>query len=192
MLNASLASGIYSLPPEVRSLDVQRLQERVSALETQYSEKLETYTESAPKVVLLRKQIEQARENLRAAEKNSVTAALDAAKRQELLKQQIFDATRKDAMNVNEVGIQYAVLKKEVETNEQVFKLLKQKSNEQELSTKVIANNYAVVDPPTLPGGPFRPKKDKILLVWALIGLLGGIVIALVLEQVDDKLRGAE
>jgi capsular exopolysaccharide synthesis family protein len=192
VLNASLASGIYSLPPEVRSLDVQRLQERVSALETQYSEKLETYTESAPKVVLLRKQIEQARENLRAAEKNSVTAALDAAKRQELLKQQIFDATRKDAMNVNEVGIQYAVLKKEVETNEQVFKLLKQKSNEQELSTQVIANNYAVVDPPTLPGGPVRPKKDKILLVGALIGLLGGIVIALVLEQVDDKLRGAE
>lgn len=192
LLKESGSSGISALPSDIKSLDGQRLRDRLSKLESEYADLREIYSDSYPKVVLLQKQIEQTRERVGDAEKNSVTAALDAAKKQEMMKQQVFDTARKEAMNVNEVGIQYAVLKKEIETNEQVYKLLLQKSKEQEVNTQIIANNLVVVDPPTLPGGPIKPNKNRILMVGAVIGLLGGILVALVLEQIDDKLHGTE
>ncbi len=148
----------------------------------------EIYADDYPKLVMLKKQVNFLKNKLAEMEKTAVTAALETAKSQESLQQQAFEKARQDAMNNNSLGVQYAVLKKEVETNQEIYKILLQKSKEMELNVQIIGNNIGVIDPPSTPVKPFKPNKMLNLLVGCFLGLLGGIMAAFVFEQVDNSI----
>jgi polysaccharide biosynthesis transport protein len=142
-------------------------------------------------VSILRKKIEFLREKIDNLEKNAVEAALDSAKKQEQMHREVFDAAKKKAINVNTLGVQYAVLKKEVEINEQLYQILLKKSKEIELNSLIVGNNVSVVDPPSTNPAPVKPNRSLILILGSCFGLLGGVLAALFLEQMDVKVRTA-
>ncbi|MBI5251631.1 MAG: polysaccharide biosynthesis tyrosine autokinase [Desulfomonile tiedjei] len=184
--------GLAILPSDLRQTDAQHLKEKLSLLEAEYMQMREIYSDDYPKVVMLKKQISFLKNRLAENEKVAVKAALETAKSQETLQQQAFELARKDAMNNNSLGVQYAVLKKEVETNEQIYKILLQKSKEMELNIQIIGNNISVIDPPITPVDPVKPNKALSLLIGSFLGLLGGMTAAFILEQVDNSIHTTE
>ncbi len=180
------------LPSGVHPIDLSRLQEKLTLLESEYSEKVQIYSESYPRVQMLKKQIDLLREKIADLKKNLVTTAMDAAKQQESMDQKNFERAKKEAMNVNSLGVDYAVLKKEVETTEQVYKILLQKSKEVALNSQLIGNNLTLIDPPEKPRKPVKPRKLFIIIIGAFIGLTGGIAAAFFLDHMDDKVHTAE
>jgi polysaccharide biosynthesis transport protein len=180
------------LPSGVHPIDLSRLQEKLTLLESEYSEKVQVYSESYPRVQMLKKQIDLLREKIADLEKNLVTTAVDAAKQQELADQKNFERAKKEAMNVNSLGVDYAVLKKEVETTEQVYKILLQKSKEVALNSQLIGNNLTLIDPPETPRKPVKPRKAFIIIIGAFLGLTGGIAAAFFFDHMDDKVHTAE
>lgn len=190
MLKAGDGSfGNTGLPATVKPPNVTEMRDKLSQLEAEYEQMREVYAENYPKMVMLRKRMDFARSKIKQMEESAVSVALTTARRQESLHQEAFDQAKREAMNVNSLGVQYAILKKEVETNEQLYRILLQKSKEMDLNAQLIGNNVAVVDAPTLPLGAVRPKKGVIILIGAMIGLVVGVVAALLLEQLDNTVR---
>jgi polysaccharide biosynthesis transport protein len=184
--------GLAALPSDFKPTDLQNLKEKLSLLEAEYMQMREIYSDDYPKMIMLKKQVSFLKNKLLEMEKAAVTAALETAKSQESLQQEAFDTARQDAMNNNSLGVQYAVLKKEVETNQEIYKILLQKSKEMELNVQIIGNNISVIDPPSTPVNSFKPNKMLNLLVGCFLGLLGGIMAAFVLEQVDNSIHTTE
>jgi len=184
--------GIPVLPTEVKPLDFQSVKEKLSLLESEYMQMREIYADDYPKLVMLRKQISFLKDKISDSEKKVVTAAVETAKAQEMLQQESFEKAKREAMDNNSLGVQYAVFKKEVETSEQIYRIMLQKSKEMELNIQIIGNNVNVVDAPTMPVRPVKPRTALNLLIGAFLGLVGGIMAALFLEHVDNSVHSPE
>jgi capsular exopolysaccharide synthesis family protein len=90
------------------------------------------------------------------------------------------------------LAVQYDILKKAFEANAQLYLMLLQRSKEAQLDNGMMGNNIIINSAPTLPLGPVSPKKDKILLAGIILGLLGGMALAVGLEFMDDTVRSSE
>ena len=58
-----------------------------------------------------------------------------------------------------------------------------------ELSGQLRGNNVRIVDPAQEPGGPFKPRKGKALFLGFLTGLGLGLLIAFIVEAIDQSIR---
>lgn len=180
------------LPAEAKPDDFRALKEKLSILESEHNNMREIYSDDYPKLVLHRKQIAFLKEKVAEHEKRLVASALETAKTQEMLQEEAFEKAKQEAMANNSLGVQSAVLKKEVETNGEIYKLLLQKSKELELNTQVIGNNINVVDRPIAPLRPVKPEKGLYLLIGSILGLAGGIMVAFALEQLDNSVHSTD
>ncbi|MCX5796840.1 MAG: polysaccharide biosynthesis tyrosine autokinase [Elusimicrobia bacterium] len=61
-----------------------------------------------------------------------------------------------------------------------------------QLSGQLQGNNVRIVDPATVPGGPFKPKKPRALLLGLLAGLTIGLILAFMVETIDQSIRTQE
>ncbi len=185
-------TGPPVLPYGVERGDSNRMREKLSLLESEYSQLAEIYSENYPKLVLMKKQIAYLREKAGELESGAVSTALETAEQQEKLQQEAFERAKKTALDSKSDSTEYAVLKKEVETNERLYNILLEKSKEMDLNTQIVVSRLSVVDPPSLPAFPVKPKKRAILMVVLLLGLVGGVSASFVVEHFDDKVRSAD
>ncbi|HMK35060.1 MAG TPA: Wzz/FepE/Etk N-terminal domain-containing protein, partial [Desulfomonilaceae bacterium] len=110
------------LPSEAKPDDLKTLKEKVGVLESEYNNMKEIYADDYPKLVLLRKQIAFLKEKLTEYETRLVSSVLETARTQEVLQQEAFEKAKQEAMDNNSLGVQSSVLKKEVETNGDIYK----------------------------------------------------------------------
>jgi len=187
--DSSKGPSVAVLPAGVQPVELAGLRQKLALLDARYSEMQEVYSEDYPKMVMLKKQVEVLKNKISELDNDIITSALDTAKKQEMLHQKGFERAKQEAIESNSLGVQYAVLKKDVETNEQVYNVLLQKSKEIDLNAQIVGSNLTLVDPPEKPNRPVRPKKRLILLVAGLLGVFGGVAVAFCLEHLDDKVR---
>ncbi len=112
------------------------------------------------------------------AEEDSISKALEKQK---------IEAIRLDEVNRTMADIQIMT-----STNQQIYETLQKKIKEADLSALVRSNNIRVVDNALKPTSPIRPNVKANMLLAFLVGLLGGVALALVLEYVDDTIKTHE
>lgn len=61
-----------------------------------------------------------------------------------------------------------------------------------ELSGRMLGNNVRIIDTAEVPGAPFKPRKARTLSVAALLGLLGGYLLALGIDALDRTIHTQE
>lgn len=61
-----------------------------------------------------------------------------------------------------------------------------------ELSGQFLGNNVRVVDPAEVPRAPLRPRKRQALTAAALLGLVGGCILALGIDKLTHKIYSQE
>lgn len=181
--------GLTFLGQDTRGSELEKMEEKLAILETEYAQKAEVYSDSFPTLRLLDKRIKYLRDKIDEKKNALTSAALQRAKIQESMRQKAFEHAKKEAMGVNSIGVQYAVLLKEKETNEQIYKILLQKTKEIDLNTKIIGNNVRLVDSPTLPLRPTKPKKGLLLLAGIILGMVGGVLGAFIRNQMDNTVK---
>jgi hypothetical protein len=174
---------------------IQGLKERKSKLETDYQEGLKVFKPAYPKMEQIAGQIAEidamiAREieNVRA----SFKARYQAAKAQETALIAKLQESRQDSLGVQDRSIQYNILKREVDTNRQLFEGLLQRLKEVGVAGGVGTNNISVVDKAEVPGGPHSPNPRRNLMIAIFLGLFGGIGLAFLFEHLDDTVKLAE
>jgi len=86
----------------------------------------------------------------------------------------------------------YDLKKTEAETKREVFDLVQKTINEVTLGLSLMSNNVSVLDPPTKPLYPIKPRRVMSLLVGALFGLFLGVGAAFFLDYLDNTFRTPE
>jgi capsular exopolysaccharide synthesis family protein len=88
--------------------------------------------------------------------------------------------------------IQYNILKRDAETNRELYDGLLQRLKEAGISAGLRASNISILDPAEIPGDTYRPKKLRNLLLALTCGLLFGIGLAFVKEHLNTIVRTPE
>lgn len=102
---------------------------------------------------------------------------------------ELLGKTKTEAMRLNEKFIQYNILKREVDTNRQLYDALVAKLKEQGVSEQAQAVKVWVIENAKTPEIPSKPRKKRNVMLGLILGLFGGIGVALFLEYLDNTVK---
>ena len=189
-------AGDYgSLPGVVDNKLMQDLTLRLSDLESGYAQLATTFSPDYPKLKQIQNQIDDVkavltRERKRVAER--ITNDYIAAVRREGLVAQAFDAQQKQANQTAARAVQYNILKREVDTNKQLYDGLLGRLKEAGVSAGLKASNIRIVDPAVPPTKPVKPRVLLNVVLALAAGLACAIGVAFLQEHLDNTLKTSE
>lgn len=176
----------------VENKTVQAFKERRARLQIEYQENLRIYKPDYPKMQQLKAQISEIDAQIK-TEVDHVIASLqavrDAAFKQEEMLRDRVSQTRKQVLTTQEQSIDMNMLKREVDTNRQLYDNLLQRFKELGVSGNIVTNNVSVVDAAEPSLFPYKPNLMANLLVGLVAGLLLGAAIVVALEVMDDSIK---
>ena len=189
-------AGNYDAIPAVRESPVlQASLKRQGELSDQYTEALNQYGPKFPKVVRIEAQLKEIGELIE-SEKKSIGAQIEAeyqgSRQRELLLKQALDQQKNEAASMADRMVQYNILKRDAEANKQLYDGLLQKLKEAGITAGLRSSNIRVVDPALMPTGPARPNKTRNMTLAVLVGLIGGIGLALLREYLDNTVKNPD
>ena len=123
---------------------------------------------------------------------DSVKADYEAAERTENLLKNSFENQKQQMVNLQDNLSNYQILKRDAQTNEQLYQALLARVKEVNISSTMVSSNVSVIDPAPLPSSPFSPKKFQNMALATLLGLVLGVVLALLVESLDDTIKSTE
>ena len=189
------ASSGGAMPADMLAASgIQGLQTQRAALMGQYQQKLAVFKPDYPEMQQLKRQMDEIDRQIGAESgriRASVKAEYDAASKQESMLVGQINALRGQALDVDTRSIQYNILKREADTNRQLYDSLLQRFKEVGAAGDVRSNNISIVDR-AQGGWRFKPNLFMNLLYGIAAGLLLGVLGAFVLEFLDDTLKTPE
>ena len=174
---------------------IRTLQQQRAQLQGQYQQKLQVFKADYPEMLQLKGQLDDLDKQITAELANiraSVKAEYDAATSQERLLQGQLSSLRTQALDVDGRSIDYNIIKREVDTNRQLYDGLLQRYKEVGVAGDVRSNNISIIDRAEVPRGRFSPSLIRNLAIGLLLGLMLGVLVAFVLEFLDDTLKTPE
>ncbi len=184
-----------SLPSILGNKLIQELKQTSIQLEAQYMKLGEKYKPDYPEMRRLKNQIETIQKRLQAEIQKIITGIkieYDSSLRKESLLRAVFEEQKAKAMEMKQKAIRYNILKRESDTNKELYKGLLQRMKEAGISAGITASNIQVVDPAELPARPYRPNKRLNLLLASVIGLFLGVGMAFFFEYLDNTVKVPE
>lgn len=147
---------------------------------------------SYPKVQEVKSQLQQTRSAI-ADEQKKMLAGLNsdyqvALDRERMLRIAL-DKQKVEANDLNESAIQYNLLKRDVDSNRQLYEGLLQRLKEAGVVAGLKSSNVTVIDPARVPREPSEPNIPRNLALGLMAGILGGIGLAILLELMDNTVN---
>jgi len=150
---------------------------------------------SYPKLLVLNNQIKEIDSQIQSEMKkivNKIRGQYSAALQRENMLHEALERQKQEANKLNESAIEYTLLKRDVDTNRQLYEGLLQKLKEAGVSAGLKSNNFRIIDSARPPTGPIEPNIPRNLLFAAVLGLASGIGLAFLLEGLDNTVRTTE
>lgn len=116
----------------------------------------------------------------------------EAARETEVALERLLGTAAGGVQAVNRQEFQLGVLEREVAANRQLFEMFMNRAKETNLAGDVQAAVARVIDTAVAPGAPVRPNKSQIILVAAVLALLAGAAAAILLDRLDNTIKGAD
>ena len=124
--------------------------------------------------------------------RTSVETDYNAAKRTENLLLEAVENQKTKVADLQKKLVQYKILKRDVETNEELYKGLLARMKEASVASTMVPSTVAVIDPAERPLRPYKPNKVKNMALAMIVGLMGGVFSAFVVEYFDDSIKTAD
>ncbi len=112
--------------------------------------------------------------------------------RQEAGEARLFEAARRQAVELNMKEIEYHRLDRSRDQNEKLFGVLLSRMKETDVARMMKVNNIRVMESASVPKGPVRPRPLINLGYGLLTGLVLGILLSWGREQLDRSLKTPE
>jgi succinoglycan biosynthesis transport protein ExoP len=186
-------SGNLDAVPQVQSNGtLMELLRRRSDLTSQYNDALSQYGPNFPKVLRLQAQLKELGDNVE-KEKQKIVDILESdfreARERETMLTGALDVQKVAANQMAEKLVEYNILKREAEALKTLYDGLMTKLKETAISASLRSSNIRVVDPAMIPSTPSRPAKTRNVALAFLVGLVGGIGLALMREYLDNTVK---
>lgn len=174
---------------------MQALSEQLDQLERERSRLGTTFTADYPKMKEIQNQIDTSQavlgqERARAAKR--VEDEYQAAVDRENLLREAFREQQRAANEVAERSVQYNILKREADTNKELYVDLLEQLKQTGINASLKASNIRIVDTAYPPKRPSRPRILLNLSLALLVGLCLGTGAAFLQEHLDNTLKSSE
>jgi len=183
------------LDPVVNSPTIAELQKRLLDASTEYAVLSERFLDDYPTVAEVLRRMELLRAEI-AAERQRIAEGIlgrfETLRAQESALEQAIADREERIMALSEQAVQYNMLRREHETNRELYDGLLQRMKEIGVAAGVQESNIAVIDTAQVPTGVFRPVLTKNLAIASMLGLMFGVGLALLLEFLDRTVRHAD
>ena len=191
----AMAEGGGSFVGVLDSPVIQALKARKQELESAYEENLKIYKPGYPKMQQLQRQIAEVTQEI-AQESAAILSATrnryEAKIAQEAKLQARIAGIKEEILAMQDRSTDYQTLKREVDTNRELYDGLLQRMKEIGVVAGIGTNNISIVDPARVPRGRYKPSLPKNLAIALALGLFGGVLLAFLFETLDDTLKNGE
>ena len=92
-------------------------------------------------------------------------------------------------INLNKKSAQYTILKREVDSNREIYETLVKRAKETGVSEQLEATNIRVIDPAEVPDTPIKPNKKNNIILACIISLMLGMAAAFFIEYIDNTIK---
>jgi capsular exopolysaccharide synthesis family protein len=110
---------------------------------------------------------------------------------QDLLQTKI-DAEMQNVFKLNTSAAQYAVLRQDAESSRELYEALQLKLKESSIAAGLNTASASVIDQAMTPLGPINPSTATNSTISGALGCVLGLLLAFVLDSMDDTLRTTE
>jgi polysaccharide biosynthesis transport protein len=175
---------------EIRSIST--LREQKAKLEIEYQQGLRIYKPEFPRMLQLKTQVAEVEAQIKgelAIYGGVIKAHLEAVTAQEAQLRERLGNTRKQVLVTQDNSIDLNLLKREVDTNRQLYESLLERLKQVGISSNLTTNNLSIVDAAAAPLFPYKPNLQSNLLAGLGIGLFLGLCLVFLLEYLDDSIR---
>lgn len=145
---------------------LQNLKQEKSKVETERADALKRYKEKHPKMISLNAQID------------------DLGKK--------IEQETNNLLDLNQKMVQYNILKKDVDSNQQLYTILLARAKETNVTEKIEKSMINIIDPAQPPSKPYKPNKKKDLGLSIILALFMSTALSFFLEYLDSTIRTAE
>jgi succinoglycan biosynthesis transport protein ExoP len=190
----AIYKSVENKPPQYLSQFISQglvttLRSNLVALEAERVKLSTVYKPDHPRLIEFNLQIDETKRALNAEVTNVVrgihenyltTRAREQALQAEAEKQQ------KSALNLKELGVEYAVLQEEVNVNRALYESVLKRLSETHVSNDLAVSNLQITQLAEKPGGPSSPDIASDLLLSGFVGFILGVGLAFFLEYLDS------
>jgi polysaccharide biosynthesis transport protein len=189
----SMSPNLVAVMGDNPSLEALRTQ--LATLETQQAQLTAKYGPRHPKIIDLQTQIGNLQAQIDsevALARRQVRDEYEGALGAEQALRKRLDTQEEAAYKLNEGAAQFAILRNEAELTRDLYDTLQMRLKEATVMAGLSATKITVVDVAQVPDLPVGPRKALILGMGLLGGLLGGCVLAFLIESIDDRLQTSD
>jgi uncharacterized protein involved in exopolysaccharide biosynthesis len=157
-------SQLESFPNVMGSTVVQSMKTELADLHKEEARLGESLGDRHPDMVKVRSQIRAAEEKIRAEMRNivrSLEAEYRTAASQEANLQANLEVAKQEALEVNRKAIEFGVLKRDVESNQQLYKDLLTRNKQTGLESELETTNIRIVEKAEVPRSPLSPQRMR-------------------------------
>jgi succinoglycan biosynthesis transport protein ExoP len=186
---------IEAVPKIMENPLIQELKKAYFELEIEIAELSSQYKDEYPKLARLKSQMARMKERL-ATEVQKVVESLemeyDVLQAREEALNKALEAQKVEALAISKKGIQYNILKRDAETDREMYELVLQRMKETDLAGNVQANNIRIIDEAKVPQHPIKPRKRMNLALSLILGLVMGVSLSLGIEFFDNTVKSRD
>lgn len=188
-------AALDTFPAILANTFIQQLKAQLADLQRQKAQMAERLGEKHPDMIKLNSAIEATEARL-AGEVGKIVQSvrnefLSAESKERSLAAEL-ESQKAGALALNRKGIEYGVLRREAESNKQMYEALLQRARETDVSGEMKASNIRIVDQAEVPRRPVRPRKAMNLVLGFLAGLASGLGLALFVEYLDNRVKNPD
>lgn len=184
--------GPGNFPDILRNKLIEGLETNLATLKVQQAKLAAAFRPGWPELDQVIGQVAEAEAQLKAerqkAIRNAETEYRTAVQRETLLGEAL-SRQKMEANSFNQNSIQYNIIKRQVETDKQLYDGLLQRMKEAGVSAGLKSNNIHIVDPAKPQRLPYRPNKPMNMAIGLAVGLLFGIGLAFFVERLDSSVK---
>lgn len=177
------------------NLTLQQLKQRRADLEAQYQEHSKVFKPAYPKMKQISSQIEQVESKINEEigfVRDAVRSEFRVAKAKEQSLRREMNRLKQEVLAFQDRSIEYNILQREVDTNRQLYDGLLQRMKEVGVAAGVSGTSISIVDAGEVPVNAYRPNIPLNMVVALVVGLMGGVALAFVMDHIDDTIKNPD
>ena len=172
-----------------------KLREQQAGLKIQIADLSTQFGPSYPKIAQLNNQLKEIDHQLQSETNKAVdhlNGRYQAALQRENMLRASFEKQKQEANKLNESAIEYSLLKRDVDSNRTLYEGLLEKLKEAGVTAGLRSNNFRIINAARVPTSPSEPNIPRNLAFALVLGVISGVGLAFVLENLDNTVRTPE
>jgi succinoglycan biosynthesis transport protein ExoP len=192
-IKAGRAQANYeSIPAVLKNPTMIKLKEQESEAERKLSDAGKRYGAEHPRMIQAKAELDAARDNLRRQAEIVVVGLsreYEVARANEQAVERALGQSKADIQGINRKEFQLGVLEREVQQNRSLYDLFVGRLKETVATGDMQSTVARVIDPATVPGEAYAPRKSQIVGITAAVALILSAMLALLLDRLSNTLN---